>query len=157
MWAPSEVELVRFARVATEFRAHKPAPHHAIPTARGLAPQGANNDYCLDVLPLMISRGYEPTALSAAGGSEPYLAEYLNISQEESKHNRLFFWGGGDAAKRFCDYELLRTSSHRRPGMREANAFFKLKHATITEPPEGLHRQFHVQFRNGGGRSHHSP
>jgi FkbM family methyltransferase len=49
---------------------------------------GANNDYCLDVLPLMRSRGFEPTALSAAGGSEQYLALYSNRSLADVKHNR---------------------------------------------------------------------
>lgn len=95
---------------------------------------GANNDYCLDVLPLMRSRGFEPTALSAAGGSEQYLALYSNRSLADVKHNRcartarawnfgahpdalptagaascdrhrFFFTGGGDSAQEFCDFE----------------------------------------------------
>ncbi|KAL1523882.1 hypothetical protein AB1Y20_018801 [Prymnesium parvum] len=106
---------------------------------------GPSNDYCQDILPLMLARGFEPTSLSAASGAEMHLAHYTNRTKAEVAHNRFFFSGGGEeAAREYCERELrlMGGKIERRSGIREANAYFKFRKALISEPPLGMHKHF---------------
>jgi len=118
---------------------------------------GPRNDYCVDVLPLMLAHGYEPTALTAASGSEQYLAHYMNKSQEEVKHSRFFFAGGGAAAaQQYCERErsMVGGDVKRRAGLREADAFFRLATASSAEAPILLHKQFRGEGHHAGHHWH---